>query len=395
MRRSQSSSTGMATPRRTLFPRNGGNACWNYPHGSNDRHANNISTNNANRHSQEAAAATEAGRSILGRPKLPDLDPTSPFTACAARSPIRRVVTDVALKSCLSSSSFQGGSSGTTRSSSSNNGSNSNEEFDLPAARSTSSSSSSTPLAPSSNSNSKPSLVRNVSFSTLRVREYEVTLGDNPAVSSGAPLSLGWRYDPQESVSSLNNNNDGDDNDGSSNNADESSSIAGAASNPSSSQLSSSSTTMSPSSSSSSSSLVSQKQHHQPQQQTVRRTKSELRLSDRERHRRISANPNVSMEDLQLALQSVAVTRWERKESLNELRQQQQKRRQSSPAKKCTAYTAFAWHGDDDDNNEMWKKNGTGGDWKKGWNTTTNGGGGSSKNATTNNSGWSLLFGGQ
>ena len=43
-----------------------------------------------------------------------------------------------------------------------------------------------------------------VSFSCLRVRKYEVTLGDNPSVSSGAPLSLlWWWYDPREKVSSL------------------------------------------------------------------------------------------------------------------------------------------------------------------------------------------------
>ncbi len=35
------------------------------------------------------------------------------------------------------------------------------------------------------------------------MREYKVTLGDNPSVSSGAPLSLGWRYDPRERVVSL------------------------------------------------------------------------------------------------------------------------------------------------------------------------------------------------
>ena len=39
---------------------------------------------------------------------------------------------------------------------------------------------------------------RNVSFSHLQVREYAITLGDNPSVSSGPPVTLDWSYDPQE-----------------------------------------------------------------------------------------------------------------------------------------------------------------------------------------------------
>ena len=37
----------------------------------------------------------------------------------------------------------------------------------------------------------------------LQIRQYEVTLGDNPSVLHGVSLSLGWRYDPHESRSSL------------------------------------------------------------------------------------------------------------------------------------------------------------------------------------------------
>mmetsp|Transcript_4186 Transcript_4186/g.4596 ORF Transcript_4186/g.4596 Transcript_4186/m.4596 type:complete len:156 (+) Transcript_4186:149-616(+) len=33
-----------------------------------------------------------------------------------------------------------------------------------------------------------------VGFANAIIREYEVTLGDNPSVSKGPPLSLGWSY---------------------------------------------------------------------------------------------------------------------------------------------------------------------------------------------------------
>ena len=39
---------------------------------------------------------------------------------------------------------------------------------------------------------------RNISFSTLEIRNYEVVLGDNPGGSSGPPVSLGWNYDESE-----------------------------------------------------------------------------------------------------------------------------------------------------------------------------------------------------
>ncbi len=40
------------------------------------------------------------------------------------------------------------------------------------------------------------SMKRNVSFSNLEIRSYDVTLGDTPTLS-GPPISLDWKYDPQ------------------------------------------------------------------------------------------------------------------------------------------------------------------------------------------------------
>ena len=247
------------------------------------------------------------------------------FSASAAETPLpptrRRSTTELSLKSCLSSSSntsmlqqsmhcnldrsrrrrsttlidsfehaasnnnISGGSRVRRGASSSallfannkrtNNSSNRNEEF-------------------------KPLVTRNVSFSHLQVREYEVTLGDNPSVSSGVPLSLGWRYNPNEKISKLadDDNEMGSGTWGDNSNTSPASSLIVDFDG---------------------SSYVNPSNKSSPQ---PRRRRSSLKLSDRERHRRLSANPNVSAEDLHNVLQAVAGVRLERKESLNELRKE-------------------------------------------------------------------------
>mmetsp|Transcript_49606 Transcript_49606/g.57922 ORF Transcript_49606/g.57922 Transcript_49606/m.57922 type:complete len:163 (+) Transcript_49606:129-617(+) len=39
-----------------------------------------------------------------------------------------------------------------------------------------------------------------VGFANVIIREYEVALGDNPSVSQGPPLSLGWSYNEMSPV---------------------------------------------------------------------------------------------------------------------------------------------------------------------------------------------------
>mmetsp|Transcript_10065 Transcript_10065/g.12708 ORF Transcript_10065/g.12708 Transcript_10065/m.12708 type:complete len:203 (+) Transcript_10065:45-653(+) len=39
---------------------------------------------------------------------------------------------------------------------------------------------------------------RSVSFDQVEIREYSITIGDNPSCSNGPPLSLGWTYSNDE-----------------------------------------------------------------------------------------------------------------------------------------------------------------------------------------------------
>lgn len=41
---------------------------------------------------------------------------------------------------------------------------------------------------------------RTASFSTLEIRSYDITIGDNPGGSHGAPVSLSWDYNPDNTI---------------------------------------------------------------------------------------------------------------------------------------------------------------------------------------------------
>jgi len=50
-------------------------------------------------------------------------------------------------------------------------------------------------------SSSSKKMTRNkLSFSTLEIREYKITVGDNPSVSRGPPISLDWKYDEKKTL---------------------------------------------------------------------------------------------------------------------------------------------------------------------------------------------------
>jgi len=49
-------------------------------------------------------------------------------------------------------------------------------------------------------SSMKQAMKRNISFSTLEIREYNITIGDNPGGRQGPPVSLDWNYCPDSTV---------------------------------------------------------------------------------------------------------------------------------------------------------------------------------------------------
>lgn len=223
-RRGKVLNNGIDSPRRSIFP-------------------------NAN-----SRAAISAGRALLDRPASTTTTaaPTgrnnynTPFTASAAKTPLPRLSTEPTLKSCLSSSNVL-----------------------LPLSVSMKDS---TPSLASTQQNEvfKPQpMKRRVSFSHLQVREYDITLGDNPSVSSGLPISLDWSYDPNERIAPI----------------------------------------------------------EAFEAVRVRRNSSELVLSDRQRDGLLHSRTDITYGEVSMVLQEVAAARLERKMSRNELLEERQRER--------------------------------------------------------------------
>ena len=59
-----------------------------------------------------------------------------------------------------------------------------------------------TPMSSPSNRGGRSSR-KSVCFSEICIREYAMTIGDNPSCSRGAPVSLHWNYDPDHFTCSL------------------------------------------------------------------------------------------------------------------------------------------------------------------------------------------------
>jgi len=58
-------------------------------------------------------------------------------------------------------------------------------------------------------SNSAKTMGCSVSFANVNIREYERILGDNPSVTSGPPLGIGWRHTTEPLVVNINDYEDG------------------------------------------------------------------------------------------------------------------------------------------------------------------------------------------
>jgi len=216
--------------------------------------------------------AVSTGRSILNRRET-----VSPHTASAALTPLSRRTCTPNLRSCIINPSKR-----------------LNLATALSTATSTTMATEGSEVSRSSSQHppsSQPGPKRNVSFSHQSVQEYEVTLGDNPSVSSGFPVSLGWRYDPHETIFSL------------AHAAVERSSLEG--------EMNTTNNT---------SDNNGRHQHTPP----VRRSMSELKLSDQQRHALLLDDHNVTMENLTEVMTSIMKTKLEREETLNEIRASRQ-----------------------------------------------------------------------
>lgn len=55
----------------------------------------------------------------------------------------------------------------------------------------------------------RPKMKRSVSFAKVNIREYERVMGDNPSVTSGPPLSIGWRCTPEPITMTIDDYEDG------------------------------------------------------------------------------------------------------------------------------------------------------------------------------------------
>mmetsp|Transcript_8325 Transcript_8325/g.12533 ORF Transcript_8325/g.12533 Transcript_8325/m.12533 type:complete len:181 (-) Transcript_8325:131-673(-) len=72
--------------------------------------------------------------------------------------------------------------------------SNTDDDGDVPSVDECSLSSSLSLSSSSSSSSSRSH--KSVKFDKVIVRKYEMTVGDNPSCSRGAPICLSWKYDP-------------------------------------------------------------------------------------------------------------------------------------------------------------------------------------------------------